>query len=96
MLDLLFPKLPGNNPLSLCNKILKLQSKLSKIEVVRGIVFCTGHYPKLQKWLCLLFLVTMAISQRIVVKMPLKFQNNKFNGVEVLQVLAMSGMALPV
>ena len=26
----------------------------------------------------------------------LKFQNNKFNGVEVLQVLAMSGMALPV
>ena len=65
LLDLLFPKLPENKPLSLCNKILKLQDKLSKIEVVRGIVFCTGHYP-----------------------------TDKFNGVEVMQVLAMSGMAL--
>ena len=46
----------------------------------------------------------MAISQRIVIKISgavdnivehgiLKYQNNKFNGVEVLQVLAMSGMA---
>ena len=53
-----------NKHLSLCTNILKLQKKLSKIEVVRGIVFCTGHYA-----------------------------TNKFNGVEVMQVLAMSGMA---
>ena len=50
--------------MNIFSKILKLQNKLSKIEVVRGIVFCTGHNP-----------------------------TNKFNGVEVMQVLAMSGMA---
>ena len=49
LLDLLFPKLSENKPLSPDNKILKLQNKKSKIEGVRGIVFFTGHNPKLQK-----------------------------------------------
>ena len=76
---------------------------------MRGIVFFTGHNPKLQKMA--LFVIprdngyistnsgqnAVKISGavgNIVVHGTLKFENNKFNGVEVIQVLAMSGMAL--
>ena len=75
---------------------------------MRGIVFFTGHNPKLQKRD--LFVISrdngyistnsgqnaLKISvavDNIIEHGTLKFQNNKFNGVEVIQVLAMSGMA---
>ena len=75
---------------------------------MRGIVFFTGHNPKLQKMA--LFVIprdngyistdsgqnALKISDavdNIVAHGILKFQNNKFNGVEVIQVLAMSGIA---
>ena len=75
---------------------------------MRGIVFFTGHNPKLQKKD--LFVIprdngyistnsgqnALKISgavDNIVEHCTLKFQNNKFNGVEVIKVSAMSGMA---
>ena len=78
---------------------------------MRGIVFFTGHNPKLQKMAFFVIprdngyistdsgqnaLKISGAVDNIVEHGILKFQNNKFNGVEVLQVLAMSGMALPV
>ena len=85
-----------------------MQNNKSKIEGVRGIVFFTGHNPKLQKMA--LFVISrdngyistnsgqnalkiLGAVKNIVEHGTLKFQNNKFNGVEVMQVLAMSGMA---
>ena len=75
---------------------------------MRGIVFFTGHNPKLQK--TALFVIprdngyistnsgqnALEISgavDNIVEHGILKFQNNTFNSVEVMQVLAMLGMA---
>ena len=85
-----------------------MQNKKSKIEGVRGIVFFTGHNPKLQRMA--LFVIpgdngyistnsgqnALKISgavKNIVEHGTLKLKNNKFNGFEVMQVLAMSGMA---
>ena len=85
-----------------------MQNKKSKIEGVRGIVFFTGHNPKLQRMA--LFVIpgdngyistnsgqnALKISRavkNIVEHGTLKLKNNKFNGFEVMQVLAMSGMA---
>ena len=68
---------------------------------MRGIVFFTGHYPKLQKMALFViprdngYILTdsgqnaLKISvavDNIVAHGILKFQNNKFNGVEVIQV----------
>ena len=75
---------------------------------MRGIVFFTGHNPKLQKMA--LFVIprdngyistnsgqnALKISGAVDISVEhgtQKFQNYKFNGVEVIQVLAMSGMA---
>ena len=75
---------------------------------MRGIVFFTGHNPKLQKMALFViprdngFISTnssqnaLKISgavDNIVEHGILKLQNNKFNGVEFIQVLAMSGIA---
>ena len=75
---------------------------------MRGIVFFTGHNPKLQKMALFVIprdngyistnsgrnaLKIAGGDDNIVEHGILKFQNNKFNGVEVMQVLAMSGMA---
>ena len=85
-----------------------MQNKKSKIEGVRGIVFFTGHNPKLQRMA--LFVIprdnghistnsgqnALKISgavKNIVEHGTLKLKNNTFNGFEVMQVLAMSGMA---
>ena len=84
-----------------------MQNNKSKIEGVRGIVFFTGHNPKLQKMALFVIprdngyistnsgqnaLKVLGAVKNIVEHGTLKFQNNKFNGVEVMQVLAMSGM----
>ena len=84
-----------------------MQNNKSKIEGVRGIVFFTGHNPKLQKMALFVIprdngyistnsgqntLKILGAVKNIVEHGTLKFQNNKFNGVEVMQVLAMSGM----
>ena len=50
---------------------LKLKNNKFNGFEVRGIVFFTGHNPNLQKMAFLLFRGSMAISQRIVVKMYL-------------------------
>ena len=85
-----------------------MQNKKSKIEGVRGIVFFTGHNPKLQRMA--LFVIprdngyistnsgqnALKISgavKNIVEHGTLKLKNNKSKGFEVMQVLAMSGMA---
>ena len=75
---------------------------------MRGIVFFTGHNPKLQKMALFVIprengyistnsgqsvLKFSGAVDNIVEHGILKFQNNKFNSVEVLQVLAMLGMA---
>ena len=75
---------------------------------MRGIVFFTGHNPKLQKMAFFVIprdngyistdsgqnaLKISGAVDNIVAHSILTFQNNKFNGVEVIQVLAMSGIA---
>ena len=75
---------------------------------MRGIVFFTGHNPKLQKMALFVIprdngyistnsgqsvLKFSGAVDNIVEHGILKFQNNKFKSVEVLQVLAMLGMA---
>ena len=75
---------------------------------MRGIVFFTGHNPKLQKMALFVIprdngyistnsgqsvLKFSGAVDNIVERGILKFQNNKFNSVEVLQVLAMLGIA---
>ena len=75
---------------------------------MRGIVFITGHNPKLQKMALFVIprdngyistnsgqnaLKFLGTVDNIVEHSILKFQNYKFNSVEVMQVLAMLGMA---
>ena len=75
---------------------------------MRGIVFFTCHNPKLQKMALFVIprdngyistnsgqnaLKILVAVDNFVAHGILKFQNNKFNGVEVIQVLAMSGIA---
>ena len=75
---------------------------------MRGIAFFTGRNPKLQKMALFVIprdngyistdseqnaLKISAAVDNIVAHGILKFQNNKFNNVEVIQVLAMSGIA---
>ena len=75
---------------------------------MRGIVFFTGHNPKLQKISFFVIprdngyistdsgqnalKISLAVDN-IVAHGILKFQNNKFNDVEVIHVLTMLGMA---
>ena len=74
---------------------------------MRGFVFFTGHNPKLQKMALFVIprdndyistnssqntLKSSGDVDNIVEPGILKFHNNKFNGVEVIQVLAILGM----
>ena len=84
LLDLLFPKLSENKPLSPDNRILKLHNKKSKIDGDNGYISTNSGQNALK--------ISGAV-KNIVEHGTLKLKNNKFNGFEVMQVLAMSGMA---